>query len=58
MYRNARYVNISLILVGCPVTLKVKSGDVFHGILTAFSPDVSSIDSFFEIFQIDCLLIQ
>jgi hypothetical protein len=40
VYKNARYMNICLILMGCPVNLKCKSGDTFHGIFATFSPEV------------------
>jgi len=32
-------MNTSNIILGCPVILKVKSNDTFHGIFVTFSPD-------------------
>ena len=32
-------MNASNTLLGCPVTLKVKSNEMFHGIFVTFSPE-------------------
>ncbi len=39
IYRNSRFITTSNIIVGCPVTLRVKSNETFHGIFITFSPE-------------------
>ena len=39
IYRNPRFMNASHTILGCPVILKVKSNDTFHGIFVTFSPE-------------------
>lgn len=39
IYRNPRFMNASNTILGCPVVLKVKSNDTFHGIFVTFSPE-------------------
>ncbi len=39
IYRNPRFMNAGNTILGCPVLLKVKSKDTFHGIFTTFSPE-------------------
>ena len=39
IYRNSKFVMTSNTIIGCPVLLKVKSNDTFHGIFVTYSPD-------------------
>lgn len=39
IYRNSKFVMASNTIIGCPVLLKVKSNDTFHGIFVTYSPD-------------------
>ena len=39
VYRNARFMHASNTMLGCPVLLRVKSNDTYHGVFVTFSPD-------------------
>jgi small nuclear ribonucleoprotein (snRNP)-like protein len=39
IYRNPRFMNASNTILGCPVILKCKSNETFHGIFVTFSPE-------------------
>ena len=39
IYRNPRFMNASNTILGCPVVLKLKSNNTFHGIFVTFSPE-------------------
>ena len=39
IYRNPRLTNATNIILGCPVLLKVKSNDTYHGIFVTYSPE-------------------
>ncbi|CAF0780226.1 unnamed protein product [Brachionus calyciflorus] len=39
VYRNSKFVMASNSIIGCPVILKVKSNDTFHGIFVTYSPE-------------------
>jgi small nuclear ribonucleoprotein (snRNP)-like protein len=39
IYRNPRFMNASNTILGCPVILKVKSNEAYHGIFNTFSPE-------------------
>jgi small nuclear ribonucleoprotein (snRNP)-like protein len=39
IYKNQRFANASSTILGCPVVLKVKSNETFHGIFSTYSAD-------------------